>query len=221
MACGSVIAGLFVVAASGGEVRLAERAPAFDVDLEPPPPVATAPPPPDGAVDREEGATSNGRVDVPDVLSGAMQVVLVATGAAIVWMAWRRRPVLRRKRPARALDVDLDVDVLTSLTDAAAGHRRLLSEGEPRNAIVACWVRLEELVATSGIPRHPADTSAEFTARVLAGLSVDGAAVERMAALYREARFSSHPIGEDRRAEAIALLDAIHAGLGATGVRVP
>lgn len=79
---------------------------------------------------------------------------------------------------------------------------------------MACWVRLEEVVARSGVARHPADTSAEFTARVLADLSVDRASVERMAALYREARFSSHAMGEDRRAEAVALIDTIHAGLG-------
>ena len=61
--------------------------------------------------------------------------------------------------------------------------------------------------------RDPADTSTELTERVLASRHVDPAAIARLAALYREARFSDHAMGEDARRAAIEALDAVHDGL--------
>jgi hypothetical protein len=49
--------------------------------------------------------------------------------------------------------------------------------------------------------------------RVLATHHVDPVAIARLAALYREARFSDHPMGEDARRAAIDALDDVHDGL--------
>jgi hypothetical protein len=97
----------------------------------------------------------------------------------------------------------------------AAEQRRVLSVGEPRNAVVACWQRFEDQAATAGIERHPWETSAEFTLRVLDLADADGHAVAVLAGLYREARFSEHPVTEDDRAAALAALDSIHRTIGA------
>jgi hypothetical protein len=88
-----------------------------------------------------------------------------------------------------------------------------LADGEPRNAIVACWLRLEDDVAAAGWPRHAAETSAEYTTRVLAAVGLDGEAVTALAALYREARFSTHTLGEADRSRATAALRAVHGSL--------
>jgi hypothetical protein len=48
---------------------------------------------------------------------------------------------------------------------------------------------------------------------VLHALDLDPRAIERLARLYREARFSRHPLGEDARAQAAAALEALHADL--------
>lgn len=42
---------------------------------------------------------------------------------------------------------------------------------------------------------------------------VDPNAIDELSALYREARFSTHTMGEPERAAALAALDDIHAGL--------
>ena len=90
----------------------------------------------------------------------------------------------------------------------------------PRNAIVECWLRLERAVADAGIRHDPADTSTDLTVRVLTRMHVDQDAIERLGALYREARFSEHPMGEPARAAAIDALDAIHRNLRAHADRV-
>ena len=91
----------------------------------------------------------------------------------------------------------------------------------PRNAIVECWLRLEAAVIAAGVERAPSDTSAELTERVLASCQVDGAAISTLAALYREARFSEHPMGEESRRSAIDALGVVHHSLRAdVGPRV-
>jgi len=55
---------------------------------------------------------------------------------------------------------------LAALTADAPVQLAALQEGTPRNAIVACWLRLEKAAGQAGVARHPAETSTEFTARV-------------------------------------------------------
>jgi hypothetical protein len=74
-------------------------------------------------------------------------------------------------------------------------------------------MRLERAVDDAGFRRRPADTSTELVERVLAESLVDDRALTELAALYREARFSDHQLGEQRRDAAIAALDAVHDGL--------
>lgn len=85
-----------------------------------------------------------------------------------------------------------------------------LAEGDPRNAVVACWVALEDAAEGAGLARDPAETSAEFTRRVLAGWRVDPGTVAALAELYREARFSRHPVTEGMRTEAVHAMKRLH-----------
>ena len=91
-----------------------------------------------------------------------------------------------------------------------------LLDGAPRNAIVQCWLQLERDVAAAGLRRDPADTSLEFTERVLARYAVDSEAIDDLAARYREARFSDHQLDESARDAALAALDRLHQTLAAT-----
>ncbi|MGA9276194.1 DUF4129 domain-containing protein, partial [Ilumatobacter sp.] len=91
-----------------------------------------------------------------------------------------------------------------------AVQRAALLDGAPRNAIVRCWMQLERDVAAAGLRRDPADTSLEFTERVLARYAVDSSAIEELAARYREARFSDHELVEDDRQAALMALDRLH-----------
>jgi hypothetical protein len=103
-------------------------------------------------------------------------------------------------------DGDLDLDV-----EAA---RTALSGGTPRNAIVACWMQLEGDAARAGLPRLVAETSAEYTERVVASSSVDVAPIAELAALYREARFSGHSLGDQHRSRALSALQHVERSLG-------
>lgn len=102
---------------------------------------------------------------------------------------------------------ELDLDV-----EAA---RSALSTGAPRNAIVACWMRLEGDAATVGLERLDSETSAEYTERVVASSSVDPAPIGELAALYREARFSGHDLDDRHRERALSALSDVERGLAA------
>jgi hypothetical protein len=99
------------------------------------------------------------------------------------------------------------------LADADA-QRRLLADGPPRNAVVACWQRFEAHGAAAGIERHPWETSSEYTLRLLELVDAHQPAVTRLGELYREARFSEHDVTEADRQAALEALDRVHRTIG-------
>jgi hypothetical protein len=124
----------------------------------------------------------------------------------------------RYREPPREV---IDFDVLDDPTPLVEEMRRDASEqfelllgGEPRNAIVAAWDRFEEQAERVGAARKLWETSSEFTLRLLEAVSAAPAEVSRLAALYREARFSEHEITEVNRHAAIEALRAIHLSVG-------
>jgi hypothetical protein len=154
-----------------------------------------------------------------NVATAALVVVLLVW--LVRWLAGVRRVRRARRRREAAVDA-ADIDVLSPgaavarelLADAEA-QRAALSGGAPRNGIVECWHRFEVSAAAAGIERRPWETSSEHTLRVLDLVDADPTAVSRLAALYREARFSEHELTEDDRAAAVGALDRIHQTIGA------
>ena len=145
------------------------------------------------------------------VLGGIALTLLLAVVVLAIRANRRRRhaapPESAREAPDRAL-----------LTDRRAAHQaRMLREGSPREAIIATWLDLERLVAAAGVPRRPSETSSELVVRVLDDREVPAAALTDLAALFREARFSTHELTEALRERAAGDLDAVHAALGARG----
>ena len=66
----------------------------------------------------------------------------------------------------------------------------------------------------AGVGRHSWETSSEFALRMLERVDAESGAVNRLAGLYREARFSDHEITESHRADALVALDRIRRSLG-------
>jgi hypothetical protein len=99
--------------------------------------------------------------------------------------------------------------------DAEEQRTLLAVGGEPRNAIVECWHRFEEQAVRAGVDRRPWQTTAEFVLGALDLVGADRGAVARLADLYREARFSDHPMTDRHRSEALEALDTIHSSLRA------
>lgn len=148
--------------------------------------------------------------------------VLLACGVAYLLYRggrWARQAWQARRRPdPKPVDVDFDVlgpsgALAEQLVAGAVTQREILLGGSPRNAVVEAWSRFETQAGDVGAHRRPWETSSEFTLRVLHLVGADPVAVATLAALYREARFSDHELGEPDRAEAVAALDAIHASL--------
>lgn len=131
--------------------------------------------------------------------------------------AWRRRWRPPEKPPELDFDVLPDAAVREHLADGLDFQLDAIGSGEPRNAIVACWLRLEEAVTDAGVRPHPAETSTELATRVLHALDVDPRAVGTLVRLFHEARFSEHPLGEDAREEARSALLSLHEDLRARG----
>ena len=142
------------------------------------------------------------------VVLALVAIGVLAVLAQIVIAVLRRPKVVRHDEPvfeAPAVPEEL-------LAGARAGIDLLLG-GEPRNAIVAAWLRLETSAAATGLPRDPAETSTEYTARVIGAWAVDRERLADLAALYREARFSVHELGEAHRDRAVADLTVLLADL--------
>jgi hypothetical protein len=141
------------------------------------------------------------------VLAVMVAVWIVRTGA---WPRLRRTGA--RKRSGRQVTALPEVAESELAVDVEAA-RVALAGGSPRNAIVACWMQLERDAAAAGLPRHEAETSAEYVERVVAASSVDPAPIRELAALYREARFSRHELRDDHRTRALAALNRVEAVL--------
>lgn len=131
---------------------------------------------------------------------------------------------LARDLPDKQLALELDpLSVAEAGREAMRRDRELydaaLAGSDVRNAIVACWVLLEETAAKVGIPRLPAETATELVVRFLHTLDVDPRPVATLAKLYHEARFSSHELPADARTRAEQALADIHADLDRRAVR--
>ena len=175
------------------------------------------------ADDPSEGPVSSTTRDAPGwLLVGSVALLALAVGCFLVAVAASFRLVVRRRRlavgrsahggPARHTQTE-PLAPEPALEDALVGELVALGEGSPRNAVVAAWVRLEEIATARGLSRAPSDSPAEFVARALAAYPLDTTALQRLAELYREARFSEHPLTESHRAEARACLERLVTGV--------
>jgi hypothetical protein len=159
-----------------------------------------------------------------EILTVAVVLFLVGRLLGRLRQAWLARS-RRRRRPPRPEDVAFEVlgsaaQVSEVMSEDAEEQRSLLAlEGEPRNAIVECWHRFEQQAVRAGGERRSWQTTAEFVLGMLDLVGADRGAVAQLADLYREARFSDHPMTEVHRREALEALDVIHASLRREAVR--
>lgn len=184
---------------------------------------------PDGSAPPEEESQSPQDDDEPWLpWTPPLDLLLVLSAALVFGVALvvlsRLRLARRRKQLSGRAGVrtslgpesepPLDDEVATDLPEALDEGSRTIGEGSPRNAIVAAWVRLERAVESERFPHRPEETPSELVERALAAYRLDGEAIRRLAVLYREARFSLHPVTEDHRAEAADCLRRLLAALG-------
>jgi hypothetical protein len=120
-----------------------------------------------------------------------------------------RRRRRRARQPVELAPDDLARQLRTTLTETLSG----VEQGQVRDAVLLCWSRLEQTAEAAGFARHPSDTSTELAGRLLASLSLSTESLQRLGGLYRQARFSSHPIGPEAVAQARSDLGRLRAEL--------
>lgn len=154
---------------------------------------------------------------VLDWVGGVLAFLFLVGIIVLILFARGERRRARERLPYEEDELDDDGEwealITAELATAAAEQLDRLQHGSPRNAIVACWMRLQEATTRAGMPSQPWETSQEYTVRALRRLKLDATAITTLNALYREARFSDHDMGERHRDQAIGSLHVLAATL--------
>lgn len=172
-------------------------------------------------------AVSRGIEILVQLMVVAIAVTIVAVGAyqllkVLVRLTRLRLGRSRGSATTRAYEPGEqdDSDADTMLRRRVVDELGLLSADldtapDPREAVIACYVRMEAAFADAGSKRDVAETPTELMARVLTEQHVPASDVRRLTDLFTEARFSKHPIDDDMRDAARRSLRNVAASLGA------
>ncbi|MFB7652552.1 MULTISPECIES: DUF4129 domain-containing protein [unclassified Streptomyces] len=178
--------------------------PAPPVDL--PPPVS--PPPVIGRTD-PEGGSGHGYSLPLYVLLGLLAAVVVVVVTVVVVRRLRRRGLTVPALPERAGAPAEDEDARLLLSAVHSGRRALADTGDARTAVIACYAAMEDALVASGVRRHASDSPADLLTRAADAGLAPGPAAPRLTTLFREARYSSHPMGPSHREAAAGALEEI------------
>jgi hypothetical protein len=143
---------------------------------------------------------------------GLLGLLLAIALGFVVRALVRDRLTGRRKVRTRVVTEPDAADEVVAALDA--GLLDLSdADSDPRRAVIACWVRLEQAAAAAGTPRRPGDTPTDLVSRLLAEQHVGADVLSGFAAVYREARYATHTVDERMRADARAALQSLRTDL--------
>jgi hypothetical protein len=140
--------------------------------------------------------------------------VIVALVVAIVVIRFLlgllRRPH-RSRQTARVAAAELAAPDLVEQMTTAVGRAidALDTDGPAADAIIKCWQELIAAAEQAGVPPLASDTPQETINRVFGAGQVHAVPLRALAELYREARFSRHPMGADKVSAARGALTLI------------
>ena len=95
------------------------------------------------------------------------------------------------------------------------GLETLLSNPDPRQAVIAAYSVMEKAFARAGRARRHFEAPLEFVGRILSSVPGAGTDVTKLAELFELAKFSQHEIDENMRAVAVSALSNIRRQLQA------
>ncbi|MDQ0401619.1 DUF4129 domain-containing protein [Streptomyces sp. NPDC000349] len=174
--------------------------------VELPPPVS--PPPVLGRADPEGGSGHGSSVPLY-VLLGLLASVVAVVAVVLVVRRLRRRGLTVPALPERAGAPAGDEDARLLLAAVHSGRRALADTGDARAAVIACYAAMEDALVASGLRRHASDSPADLLTRASDAGLAPGPAAPRLTTLFREARYSSHPMGPSHREAAADALEEI------------
>lgn len=210
---------LAVAASAAGHSSIgASRIPPAAKELPYVPDYPSAEPAPSIAVEPRDAAEAT-QAQIPHwIVTAALVVLGLAALLAVGYVVWtlvrgalrrttRAIPAQRARRTAEgtAREVVAALDAgLVELDDRST---------DPRTAVIACWVRLEEAAEEAGVPRLAGDTPTDLVSRLLRGDPAAGVpaiasadVLDGFAHVYREARYATHTVDERMRDQARAAL---------------
>lgn len=169
---------------------------------------------------RGDGTDSSGDVGAggsgpwPEAV-GPPEALLLVLGVlagflVLAYIVWRS-PVLRRRPPGSgpALPRRAAAEaVRETIADLELG-------GDVRTTILACFQRFCSLLGMRGLRDQDAMTPREIEDAAIRKLRVKADDASALTALFEEARYSEHPLGEPARDRALRSLRAIRAALEA------
>ncbi|WP_433887682.1 DUF4129 domain-containing protein [Streptomyces sp. CA-111067] len=138
-------------------------------------------------------------------------LALAAVAAAVYLFRLLHRPP---PKPYGATYATLDEqDVLADAVDS--GQRALRDGDDARTAVIACYAAMEGSLAASGVARHASDSPQDLLERTTASGLLTGGHAAALTALFREARYSTHPMDDTHRERAAQALSGIAEQLAA------
>ena len=173
---------------------------------------------------RRAGSTTSalqpGQTDPPD--TGSTWQILLLTGTVLLvvavgsrWLAARRAAVEAEVDPED--EQRAEVERLVAAVDAADVELR--GSADPREAVLAAYAamarQLSQGLARRGRGPRPSDTAGELLDHAVGAGLVSGTPAHTLTELFREARFSQHPIGEQARTTARECLAEVRSELTA------
>lgn len=162
---------------------------------------------------------------IPDwLVTAAVALGVLAVAVVIGLLLWTLiRDLLRRRAGRMPADRPRRTSGQTTAEVVAALDAGLVdlsdSDADPRRAVIACWVRLEQAAAVAGIARRAGDTPTDLVTRLLTGGAEGRSAIvsadvlAALAHVYREARYGTHTVDDAMRAQAGAALRRLRAEL--------
>ena len=147
----------------------------------------------------------------PGVGDEVLLAVAVITLGGLIYVLVRRNDVV--------LDDEAEEDEEEAMVRAVRAGREAVADRSitaPRQAIVACFAAMEAALADRGGAVTPldADTPWEVLRRGIDAASLPVGAASTLLRLFREARYSTHPMSEGDRSDADAALGELLRGLG-------
>ncbi|MGH8773715.1 MAG: DUF4129 domain-containing protein [Jiangellaceae bacterium] len=163
---------------------------------------------------RGEGGDTGALEGLPADWVVTFAFLVASVLAALVVRSVLRAPV-GEPADVAVYDDELLVGELREAADEGAARLAAAARGQAGDAVVACWMALEDAASACGTPRGAAQTPTEFTVDLLARYDADADAVNGLLRLYQQARFGLAPVADSAAREARAALQRIAATLTA------
>jgi hypothetical protein len=151
-------------------------------------------------------------------------IMFICLGAVAALVAYPLWLLLRDKIAPRRVAAPTTGDAQLPEAQRIAAVRSALDEGiqaldaddaDPRRAVIACWLRLEEAATAAGVGREIDDTATDVVLRLLRTHEVSVAALDDLAHVYHQARYARHEVDAGMRDEARAALAQLRRELAA------